>query len=107
MRRDRRRIYQGLVNRLLDGDARVEQTVADGIPAMAVQGTFFAGFDGADGSLVVRLPHERVVSLVVAGVGHEVEADGAVASDRVGIDDPVRWEGFAVEALAFVGHTAA
>lgn len=104
MRRDRRRIYQGLAHRLQDVDPRVSPTTADGIQGLAIQGAFFVGFDPGDGSLVVRLPEQRISSLVDAGVGHEVEAGGR---DRVGIDDPVRWDGFAQEALAFVGHTAA
>lgn len=107
MRRDRRRIYQGLAHRLQDVDPRVVPTSADGIPGLAIQGAFFVGFDPGDGSLVVRLPEQRISSLVDAGVGHTVEIGGGVAGDRVGIDDPVRWEGFAAEALAFVGHDAA
>jgi hypothetical protein len=107
MRRDRRRIYQGLAHRLQDVDPRVLPTTADGISGLAIQGTFFLGFDPGDGSLVVRLPQQRISSLVDAGVGHKVETGGRVADDRVGIDDPVRWDGFAEEALAFVGHTAA
>jgi len=107
MRRDRRRIYQGLVHRLQDVDPRVTPTTASGITGLAVQGSFFVGFDAGDGSLIVRLPQPRISSLVVAGVGHEIEADGRVVDDRVGIDDPDRWDGFATEALAFVGHDAA
>jgi hypothetical protein len=107
MRRDRRRIYQGLAHRLQDVDPRVSPTTADGMPGLTIQGTFFIGFDPGNGSLVVRLSEQRISTLVDAGVGHQVEAGGRVAGDRVGIDDPVRWDGFAEEALAFVGHTAA
>ena len=107
MRRDRNRIYQRLVIRLRDRDDRVDKTTTDGIEGLAVQGSFFAGFDPGDGSLVVRLPEGRVQLLVVAGVGHEILDEGHVIEDRVGIDDPVRWEGFAAEALDFVGSSAA
>ena len=104
MRRDRRRIYEGLVRRLRDDHPRVAETTADGITGLAVQGAFFAGFDAGDGSLVVRLPRTRISSLVHAGVGHTIEGN---RPDRVGIDDPVRWDGFAAEALAYVEHSAA
>lgn len=107
MRRNRHHIYEGIARRLSAVDPRVAATTADGMPGLAVQGTFFAGFDPHDGSLVVKLPEQRIASLVVAGVGHEVEAGGRVHGDWVGIDDPVRWDGFADEALSFVANTAA
>jgi hypothetical protein len=48
-----------------------------------------------------------MASLVDAGVGHEVAPGGRIHGDWVGIDDPVRWDGFADEALLFVANTAA
>jgi hypothetical protein len=107
MRRNRHHIYETIVDRLRTGDSRVSPTTADGMSGLAVQGAFFAGFDPHDGSLVVKLPEQRVASLVDAGVGHEIGADGRVHGDWVGIDDPVRWDGFADEALSFVASTAA
>lgn len=107
MKRDRRRIYQGLAHRLQDVDPRVTPTTSEGLTGLAVQGAFFAGFDDRDGSLIVRLPEQRVSSLLVAGVGHEIESGGRVVEDCVGIDDPMRWDGFVAEALAFAEHTAA
>jgi len=108
MTRDRHRIYEGMARRLRSLDPRVSATTAEGMPTLAIQGSFFAGFDPEDGSLVVRLPEQRIASLVIAGVGHEVEAAGRIEGDLVvGIDDPVRWDGFADEALSFVAHSAA
>jgi hypothetical protein len=107
MRRNRHHIYETIALRLRNVDPRVSTTTSEGLPGLAVQGAFFAGFDPEDGSLVVKLPEQRVASLVVAGVGHEVAAGGRVHGDWVGIDDPVRWDGFADEALSFVADPAA
>ena len=107
MKRDRHRIYEGLVRRLRSVDPRVAATTTEGMPALAIQGTFFAGFDPEDGSLVVRLPEQRISSLLLAGVAHEIGQAGPDPGRRVGIDDPVRWDGFAAEALSFVQHHAA
>ncbi|MDP2622914.1 MAG: hypothetical protein Q8Q29_03840 [Actinomycetota bacterium] len=107
MKVDRHSTYEGIVRRLRSRDPGVSATTAEGMPTLALQGSFFAGFDPEDGSLVVRLPEQRITSLVIAGVGHEVAAAGRIQGDRVGIDDPVRWDGFADEALSFVGQFAA
>ncbi|HSM02791.1 MAG TPA: hypothetical protein VK960_10200 [Acidimicrobiia bacterium] len=107
MKRDRRRIYQGLAHRLQDIDPRVTPTTADGIRGLAIRGSLFAGFDPGDGSLMVRLPERRISLLVEAGVGHQIEDAGRARGGWVGIDDPERWDGFAVEALSFVARDAA
>jgi len=76
-----------------------------GSSALCVRGKIFAMIS-AKGGFVVKLPKERVDTLVAQGVGSRFEpARGRVMKEWLVVDSgsPANWASLAREALKFVG----
>ena len=75
-----------------------------GLPCLRAAGAFFAACDHRTGSLIVKLPRDRVRQLITAGLGKPFAPAGRAFCEWVVIDarDQVRWAALINEAAAFV-----
>ncbi len=86
-------------------DAPVGARRRFGSDALKVNGSIFAMVTG--GSLVVKLPRDRVAALIAEGTGAPFSAGkGRIMKEwvRVSDDDQETWLALAREALEFVGR---
>lgn len=74
-----------------------------GYPCVRLAGRFLASYDDKAGSLVVKLPHERVTELVDDGHGDPFAPAGKVFREWVSISmgDPELWRILLTEAVDF------
>ncbi len=99
---DARELYDELTDDLLY-DPLVGRSTMMGYPCVRYTGRFFGSFDTREGTLVVKLPRERVTALVEAGEGDRFAPAGRVFREWVLLPHPDRdgWARLLDEALAF------
>lgn len=75
-----------------------------GFPCLRVNGDFFASADRRSGDLVIKLPAERVLTLINDGTGAEFAPNGRRFKEWVLIEerDEDLWEKLIFEAKDFV-----
>ena len=103
-----RRRYDELVARLVQRTGVEQKGKGFGRSALKVGGSMFATLS-ARGRLVVKLPRERVQSLVTSGEGEPFEPrPGRVMKEWVELSPQSRldWVIVAEEACSFVRHSA-
>lgn len=89
-------------------DQDVSKGTMMGFPCLRVNGDFFASVDRRTGNLIVKLPADRVESMIDAGAGDAFAPNGrrfrewVVITDR----DEARWESLLFEARDFVQNKA-
>lgn len=84
-------------------DPRVRYGTMFRSPGLRVADKIFA-FLGHDDRLIVKLPRERAVELMTAGVAHDVTMGTRTMKEWVALplEAPGGWSGFAREAYAHV-----
>ena len=99
---DARELYDELTDDLLY-DPAVGRSTMMGYPCLRRAGRFFCSVIPQTGTLVVKLPRERVAELVELGVGESFAPNGRVFREWVAVPEPdrQRWKALLVEALAF------
>ncbi len=82
----------------------VDEGTLMGFPCLRVKGDFFATCEHRRGDLIVKLPRERVTSLIEEGVGEPFAPAGRVFKEwaLVRERDRTRWLALLDEAYAFV-----
>ncbi|TCC49070.1 hypothetical protein E0H75_21255 [Kribbella capetownensis] len=97
-----RDLYDELTDDLLY-DPAIGRATMMGYPCMRLAGRFVASYNDNDGSLVVKLPRERVIDLVETGTGDPFAPAGKVFREWVSIPtlDAELWRGLLAEAVAF------
>ena len=85
-------------------DESVERSTMMGFPCLRVNKQFFASAEPKTGDLIVKLPAERVLSMIEAGEGHEFAPNGRRFKEwvRVAERDEARWKALMAGALQFV-----
>ena len=75
-----------------------------GFPCLRIDGDFFASVDRRTGDLVVKLPADRVQSMIDDGTGHAFAPNGRRFREWVSVTDrdESRWELLLFEARDFV-----
>ncbi|MEU4603124.1 hypothetical protein AB0F43_09115 [Kribbella sp. NPDC023972] len=103
---DARDLYDELTDDLLY-DPAIGRSTMMGYPCIRLAGRFLASYDDKAGSLVVKLPGERVAELVRTGTGAEFAPAGKVFREWVAIPtiDPDLWRGLLAEAVTFARTT--
>ena len=103
---DARAVYDELTDDLLY-DPAVGRSTMMGYPCVRLAGRFLASYDDKAGSLVVKLPSERVTELVRAGTGDQFAPAGKVFREWVAIPtiDRRLWRTLLAEAVAFARRT--
>lgn len=96
-----RDLYDELTDDLLY-DPAIGRATMMGYPCVRLAGRFVASYDNA-GSLVVKLPRERVIDLVGTGTGDPFAPAGKVFREWVSIPtlDPELWRSLLAEAVEF------
>jgi hypothetical protein len=81
-------------------DPGVQRSTMMGLPCLRLDGRFFASLDRRHGTLVVKLPAERVLQLIDAGHGQPFAPAGRTFREWVALPvaDPRRWEDLLAEA---------
>ena len=99
---DARDLYDELTDDLLY-DPAIGRATMMGHPCVRLAGRFLAAYDDKAGSLVVKLPHERVGELVDDGDGDPFAPAGKVFREWVSIPtgDPELWRILLTEAVDF------
>lgn len=99
---DARAVYDALTDDLLY-DPAIGRATMMGYPCLRLAGRFVASYDDKTGSLVVKLPRERVAELVEAGRGAPFAPAGKVFREWVSITDVDRalWQALLAEAVDF------
>lgn len=102
---DVRALWEVLEARFL-GDLSVSRSTMMGLPCLRVRGQFFASFNPGQQALVVKLPRERVLTLVGAGTGVAFAPAGRPFKEWVQIPTPAKstWIELTDEARSFVCH---
>jgi hypothetical protein len=97
-----RDLYDELTDDLLYDPANGRATMM-GYPCVRLAGRFLASYDEKAGSLVVRLPRERVTELVANGHGDTFAPAGKVFREWVSIPaaDRSLWQSMLAEAVDF------
>jgi hypothetical protein len=97
-----RELYDELTDDLLY-DPAIGRSTMMGYPCVRLAGRFLASYDGKSGTLVVKLPGERVAELVSDGTGDEFAPAGKVFHEWVAIPIPDRhlWQSLLTEAVTF------
>ena len=75
-----------------------------GFPCLRTGGKFFASLHHQSSDLIVKLPRERVLELIEAGVGESFAPAGRTFREWVAVvtPDEARWDGLIREAREFV-----
>ena len=99
---DARALYDELTDDLLY-DPAIGRATMMGYPCVRLAGRFLASYDDKAGSLVVKLPRERVTELVDNGHGDPFAPAGKVFREWVSIPtvDPELWRTLLTEAADF------
>ncbi len=99
---DARDLYDELTDDLLY-DPAIGRATMMGYPCVRLAGRFLASIDDKSGSLVVKLPRERVAELVDSGTGEPFAPAGKVFREWVAIPtvDRELWRTLLDEAAAF------
>ena len=99
---DGRALYEELTDDLLY-DPAIGRATMMGYPCVRLAGRFVASYDEKAGSLVVKLPRERVTELVEHGDGDPFAPAGKVFREWVSIPavDPKLWRNLLNEAVEF------
>ncbi len=105
---DARDLYDELTDDLLY-DPAIGRATMMGYPCVRLAGRFVASYDDEKGSLVVKLPRDRVTELVDSGVGVPFAPAGKVFREWVLIPSVDRslWQGVLAEAVDFARQTLA
>lgn len=85
-------------------DETVSKSTMMGFPCLRVNGDFFASADYKSGDLIVKLPAERVDTLIDDGSGEPFAPNGRRFKEWIRIvgRDADRWEALITEAKLFV-----
>ncbi|MEQ4207353.1 hypothetical protein [Actinopolymorpha sp. B9G3] len=99
---DARDLYDDLTDDLLY-DPAIGRATMMGYPCVRLAGRFLASYDDKLGSLVVKLPRERVLSLIASGDGEPFAPAGRVFREWVAVPrvDRALWEALLAEAVDF------
>lgn len=99
---DARDLYEELTDDLLY-DPAIGRATMMGYPCVRLAGRFLASYDDKAGSLVVKLPRERVAELVDSGHGDPFAPAGKVFREWISIPtvDPQLWRTLLTEAVDF------
>jgi hypothetical protein len=99
---DARELYDELTDDLLY-DPAIGRSTMMGYPCVRLAGQFLATYDEKAGSLVVKLPRERVTELVGTGTGDPFAPAGKVFREWVAIPtiDRQLWRTLLAEAVVF------
>jgi hypothetical protein len=99
---DARDLYEELTDDLLY-DPAIGRATMMGYPCVRLAGRFLASYDDKAGSLVVKLPRERVAELVDNGNGDPFAPAGKVFREWISIPtiDPELWRALLTEAVDF------
>ena len=99
---DARDLYDELTDDLLY-DPAIGRATMMGYPCVRLAGRFLATYDDKAGTLVLKLPRERVTELVDAGTGDPFAPAGKVFREWVSIPAPDRelWRELLAEAVGF------
>lgn len=99
---DARDLYDELTDDLLY-DPAIGRATMMGFPCVRLAGRFLASYDDKTGCLVVKLPRERVATLVDNGTGNPFAPAGKVFREWVSIPVIERelWRTLLAEAVAF------
>lgn len=83
----------------------VERSTMMGFPCLRRDGAFFACTHNQRGSLIVKLPKERVLALISDGMGDPFAPNGRIFKEwlEVGTDIEESWAERLQEAWAFAG----
>jgi hypothetical protein len=97
-----RDLYDELTDDLLY-DPAIGRATMMGYPCVRLAGRFLASYDDKAGSLIVKLPHNRVTELVDDGNGDPFAPAGKVFREWVSIPsgDPELWRLLLTEAIDF------
>ncbi len=95
--------FWGVAKSLLDEDGISKSTMM-GFPCLRVHGNFFASADPKTGDLVVKLPEDRVLSLIDTNEGSAFMPAGRRFREWVVIStrDAVEWAKLIAESRQFV-----
>jgi hypothetical protein len=99
---DARELYDELTDDLLY-DPAIGRSTMMGYPCVRLAGRFLATYDEKAGSLVVKLPSDRVAELVRTGAGDPFVPAGKVFREWVAIPtiDRRLWQTLLAEAVTF------
>jgi hypothetical protein len=99
---DARALYDTLTDDLLY-DPAIGRATMMGYPCVRLAGRFLASYDDKAGSLVVKVPHDRVAELVENGSGDPFAPAGRVFREWVSIPtvDYTLWHTLLAEAVDF------
>jgi hypothetical protein len=99
---DARELYDELTDDLLY-DPAIGRSTMMGYPCVRLAGQFLATYDERAGSLVVKLPKDRVAELVRTGTGEQFAPAGKVFREWVAIPTTDRrvWRTLLAEAVIF------
>ena len=105
---DARALYDELTDDLLY-DPAIGRATMMGYPCVRLAGRFLASYEDKTGSLVVKLPRERVAQLIERGDGDPFAPAGKVFREWVSIPmvDRKLWRTLLDEAVAFARHQLA
>jgi hypothetical protein len=103
-----RALYNELTDDLLY-DPAIGRATMMGYPCVRLAGRFVASYDNKAGSLVVKLPRERVTRLIERGEGDPFAPAGRVFREWVSIPtvDPKLWRTLLDDAVDFARHQLA
>lgn len=84
---------------------RAERSTMMGFPCLRRAGAFFASLERTTGSLIVKLPADRVEALVEAGTGEPFAPAGRVFREWVSVPEPQpeTWSSLLEEAWGHAG----
>ena len=99
---DARDLYDELTDDLLY-DPAIGRATMMGYPCMRLAGRFLASYDDKFGALVLKLPRERVRTLIASGDGEPFAPAGKVFREWVAVSraDRALWEALLGEAVDF------
>ena len=99
---DEERFWRAAATLLAQED--VTRSTMMGFPCLRVRGKFLASFDRNSGDLLVKLPEERVNSLIEDGLGSTFAPAGRRFREWVAIPPAAeaQWPEYLDEALRFV-----
>ncbi|MFK7846625.1 MAG: hypothetical protein AB8G77_15095 [Rhodothermales bacterium] len=97
--------FWGLATPLLD-DMRITKSTMMGFPCLRVDGDFFASANPKTGDLVVKLPADRVLSLIEEDQGSTFAPAGRRFREWVVIStrDATQWAALIAESRQFVAQ---
>jgi len=98
-------LFWELASELRASDPRVTEGTIMGGRCLRVEEAFLALVDHKGSGLVVKLPRERVVELIDAGVGRSFAPAGKVFREWLAVPKPDRtlWRSLLEEGIEFVG----